>query len=116
MANKKEFYSLPVNFIALGEFLENLQEGHDHLKAQEVKIIDFNYKNYFRDNSKTVLELYAFEIEYNPERHPDHEDLVKFITNEIIGNEIGMVLSQVHFRGEGSCSILFTQVSPSNEY
>ena len=109
MSNEKaKINSLPVNFIALGEFLETLQEGQNHLKAQEVRIIDLDYKN-----SQTVLELYAFEIEYNPERHPDHGDLVKFITNEI-GNQ--MVLSTVHFRWEGSCNILFTKVLSSKEY
>ena len=114
MSNEKaKINSLPVNFIALGEFLETLQEGQNHLKAQEVRIIDLDYKNYYRENSKTVLELYAFEIEYNPERHPDHGDLVKFITNEI-GNQ--MVLSTVHFRWEGSCNLLFTKVLSSKEY
>ena len=114
MSNEKaKINSLPVNFIALGEFLETLQEGQNHLKAQEVRIIDLDYKNYYRENSQTVLELYAFEIEYNPERHPDHGDLVQFITNEI-GNQ--MVLSTVHFRWEGSCNILFTKVLSSKEY
>lgn len=113
MSNEKaKLNSLPVNFIALGEFLETLQEGQNHLKAQEVRIIDFDYKNYFRENSQTILELYAFEIEYNPERHPDHEALVQFIVNEI---GIRMDLSSAHFRWEGSCNILFTKVLSSKE-
>ena len=111
MSNEKvQLKSLPVNFIALGEFLETLQEGHNHLKAQEVKIIDLDYKNYFRENSQTVLEIYAFEIEYNPERHPDPETLVQFITNEI-GTE--MTLSSIHFRWEGSCNLSFIKVLSS---
>ena len=114
MANERStLNSLPVNFIALGEFLETLQEGQNHLKAQEVKIIDLDYKHYFRENSHTVLELYAFEIEYNPERHQNHEDLVKFIINEI-GTR--MTVSSVHFRWEGPCNILFTKVLSSKEY
>lgn len=113
MANEKaKLNSLPVNFIALGEFLETLQEGQNHLKAQEVQIIDFSYQNYFRENSKTVMELYAFEIEYNPERHPEHEALVQFIVNEI-GTK--MNLSSAHFRWEGACNILFTKVSSSKQ-
>ena len=56
MSNEKaKINSLPVNFIALGEFLETLQEGQNHLKAQEVRIIDLDYKNYYRENSQTVL-------------------------------------------------------------
>lgn len=92
-------------FEGLKEYMDVLQEASNHLAAQGIKIVGYDYKVYSNPVTGSVTNFHGFELHYDPYKYEKASEVFTLFKNELADEDCTL---EYHPQLPGAMSVLIT--------